>query len=225
LVKDLLKKVKDDYNLIATDYSASRPSSWKELSIFSDLIKDGDRVLDLGCGNGRLIELFAGKSIDYLGVDNSENLLNVAKKRYPNNNFLLADALNLPLTDNSFDAIFSIAVLHHIPSRNLRIKFLKEAKRVLKPGGILVLTVWNLLRLKTLPLLVRYSLLKTMGLSKLEYGDVLVPWANKTKRYYHYFTKKEMTGLAKEAGFEIVEINSLKSIENRRVNLCLVAKK
>jgi len=225
LAQKLLKKVKDDYEIIATDYSASRPASWRELSIFNDLVKDGDRVLDLGCGHGRLIELFPGKNINYLGVDSSKNLLDIARKRYPKYNFLLADALNLPLPNDLFDAIFSIAVLHHIPSHELRIKFFEEVKRVLKPNGILVLTVWNLFRLKTLPLLLRYSLLKTLGLSKLEYGDVLVPWANKAKRYYHYFTKKEMRKLAEEAGFEIVEIGSLKNIRNRRANLYLIAKK
>jgi alkylated DNA repair protein alkB family protein 8/tRNA (uracil-5-)-methyltransferase TRM9 len=223
--KEILKKVKDDYNLIAEDYSASRPSVWKELSIFNSLIKDGDKVLDLGCGNGRLVELFNGKAVDYLGVDNSENLLSIAKKRYPKSNFLLADALNLPFPDNSFDAVFSIAVLHHIPGRELRIKFFDEAKRVLKPGGVLVLTVWNLFRSKTLPLLFRHSFLKTIGLSKLEYGDVLVPWADKTNRYYHYFTKREMTELVKKTNFEIIEIGSLKSIGNGRDNLYLVAKK
>lgn len=226
LAQKLLKKVKDDYEIIAADYSASRPASWRELSIFNDLVKDGDRVLDLGCGNGRLIELFVGKNIDYLGVDNSKNLIDIAKKHHPNNNFLLADALNLSLEDKTFDAIFSIAVLHHIPSRELRIKFFNEAKRILKPNGILVLTVWNLLTRKTILSYLRCSLLKGLGLSKLDFGDLFVSWSDKANRYYHLFSKGELERLAKEAGFEVNKVGLAKAYRGgRRSNLYLIAKK
>ena len=231
LAKELLEKVRNDYDLIAEDYSASRPSVWKELNIFSDLLKDNDRVLDLGCGNGRLLKLFSGKKIDYLGVDNSEKLLEIAKKLHPEQKFLLADALNLPLSDNFFEAVFSIAVLHHMPSKELRLKFFQEARRVLKPGGILVLTVWklNFFGRKTFFLLLRYSLLKIFALSKLDFGDLLVPWADKTKRYYLYFTKGELISLAEKSGFKIKEIGSLKGIKGykgfSRSNLYLIAEK
>ncbi|PIX02803.1 SAM-dependent methyltransferase, partial [bacterium (Candidatus Gribaldobacteria) CG_4_8_14_3_um_filter_42_11] len=41
-------------------------------------VKDGDKVLDVGCGNGRLVKAFENKKISYLGVDNSEKLIKLA---------------------------------------------------------------------------------------------------------------------------------------------------
>lgn len=230
LAEELLIKVKNDYNLIAEEYSASRPSSWGELNIFSGLIKDGDRVLDLGCGNGRLLKLFENKTINYLGADNSEGLLEIAKNLYPDRRFLLADALDLPIVEESFEIIFSIAALHHIPSEELRLKFLSEANRVLKQNGKLVLTVWKLdsWGRKKFSLLL-YGFLKLIGVSKLDFGDLMVPWANKTKRYYHYFNEKELKKLAEKSGFRIKECGELKGIAGykgfSRANIYLVAEK
>ncbi|GAH26634.1 unnamed protein product, partial [marine sediment metagenome] len=53
----LLKKTKEDYNLIAEDFSRTRWNIWAEFSIFRDYVKGGDEILDIGCGNGRLLEL------------------------------------------------------------------------------------------------------------------------------------------------------------------------
>ena len=47
---------------------------------------------------------------------------------------------------------------------------------------------------------------KLIGKSKLDFGDALVPWSKKVMRYYHYFTKRGLEKLAKEAGFEIKRI-------------------
>lgn len=227
----LLKKTREDYDKIAKDFSASRYSVWEEFNIFKDYIKDGDKILDLGCGNGRLLELFKDKNIEYVGVDNSERLIEMAKEKLKTlprtapptvglvrgknyklkTNFLVADALNLPFPENYFDKIFSIAVLHHIPSKEYRLQLLKEAERVLKNNGILILTVWDLWRrLKTLKLLLKFSLLKIIGKSKLDFKDIFVPWQNKILRYIHCFTKKELENLAKRAGFKIERIGIFK---------------
>jgi Methylase involved in ubiquinone/menaquinone biosynthesis len=142
--RDLLKKTKEDYDSIAQDFSRTRQSFWKELEMLKDYVKEGEKVLDIGCGNGRLFQILKDKNIEYTGIDFSKNLIELAKKKYPEGNFLVANALNLPFKENTFDKVFLIAVLHHIPSKELRSQVLKEAKRVLKPQGLLILTVWNL---------------------------------------------------------------------------------
>ena len=51
----LLAQVKDGYNQIAEHFSRTRYAPWSEFGLFKEYIKDGQRILDLGCGNGRLV--------------------------------------------------------------------------------------------------------------------------------------------------------------------------
>jgi len=79
--KNLLDLVKRNYEEIAEDFDATRKKYlWPELLKLADMVKNGDRVLDVGCGNGRLIEAFRNKKISYLGVDNSEKLIEAAQR-------------------------------------------------------------------------------------------------------------------------------------------------
>jgi SAM-dependent methyltransferase len=222
----LLNKTREDYNLIADEFSRTRQNIWPEIKFLLDkYLFSGEKVLDLGCGNGRYFEYLKEKNVDYFGVDNSDKLIELAKNRYPGVNFQIADAFNLPFSDNFFDKIVSIAVLHHIPSEELRIKFLKELKRVLKPGGILILTVWNFHELDEFILIFKSVILKLTGLSRLDWGDFLEPWGKKTKRYYHYFLKRELITLFKKAEFKIKEIGGTKNERGNRRNIFLVVEK
>lgn len=229
--KYLLKKTAEDYNLIADQFSSSRYSIWPELNIFGKYIKEGEKVLDLGCGNGRLLDLFKDKKIDYIGIDNSEKLIEIAKKKCPDAKFQVADALNLSFPDNYFDKIFSIAVLHHIPSEEFRLQSLKEAKRVLKPGGLLILTVWNLWQRKTAwKLFLKHTLLQLIGKSKLDFKDIFYPWKSQDgviliQRYFHLFTKNGLERLIKKSGFKIKEVEIFKREETKNYNIYIIAEK
>ena len=221
----LLKKTKEDYNLIAEDFSRTRWNIWAEFSIFRDYVKEGDEILDIGCGNGRLLELLKGKNIEYIGVDNSERLIDIAKRRYPTKKFLVADTLNLPFPNDYFDKIFLIAVLHNIPSKELRFKTLQEARRVLKPEGLLILTVWDIWRKETMILILKHFFLKLIGKSQLDFKDVFVPWGKKARRYYHYFTERELINLVKKEGFKIKKFGVVKNETGKRSNIYLIAQK
>lgn len=220
----LLEKTKTDFNLIAKDFSRTRYRLWPELiNIFQDYVKSNDKVLDIGCGNGRLLDLFEGKRVDYIGIDNSAGQIKEAVKRYPDRIFLQADALDLPFPDNSFDEVFSVAVLHEIPSSEFRERFLQEANRVLKPGGLYFLTVWDL-RSRTF-LILKYSFLKLIKRSGLDWNDVFIPWGKRVKRYYHVFAEKEINRLVKNAGFEIIKTGIARKQDRSKANLYLIAKK
>lgn len=221
----LLKKTKEDYNLIADDFSRTRWNIWAEFSIFKDYIKDGDKVLDVGCGNGRILELLKDKKIDYIGIDISEKLVELAKKKYPQNNFLVADTLNLPFPDNNFDKVFSVAVLHAIPSEEFREKALLELKRVLKPGSILLLTVWDIWCKGIFFLVLKQFFLKLIGKSNLDFGDAFVSWGKKTNRYYHFFTNRELYKLITKVGFKIIEKGIARNENKKRSNIYLIAQK
>jgi len=221
----ILNKTREDYNLIAEDFSRTRQNLWAELNIFKDIIKDNNKVLDAGCGNGRLLELFKDKKIEYTGIDISENLIKIAKESHPEINFLVADNLNLPFSDNSFDKVFSIAVLHTIPSRELRSKVLLEIKRVLKPEGNLILTVWDIKNKEKIKLFFKTLFFKLLGRSKLDFGDALVSWADKTERYYHFFKEKELYGVVEKTGFKIIRKGFIKGNNQKRSNIFVICQK
>lgn len=221
----LLNKTKSDYNLIAEDFSRTRSQVWQELSsLFSDL-EVGEKILDLGCGNARYYKLFKEKGVDYTGIDFSENLIKIAQTKYPGIKLLSGDALNLPFENNSFDKVYSIAVLHHIPSKEFRLQFLKEAKRILKPGGKLILTVWKLHGKKEIALLIKYTILKIIGRSKLDFKSVFKPWAKETTRYYYWFSERELNKLVNQAGFKIEKSGIIKKDNGKRQNIYLIAQK
>ena len=224
--KYLLERVNRNYNLIARDFSRTRSRPWYEIRfLFSDYLFSGDKVLDLGCGNGRNIVYFKEKLTDYYGVDNSVELIKLARKKHPRKNFRVDNALNLSFAGEFFDKVYSIAVLHQIPSEKLRLKFLKEAKRVLKPKGLLVLTVWKLHRLDHIILAFKSAFTKMIKGSRLDYGDILIPWGDKIARYYHFFSEKELKKLTEKAGFKLIESGIIRSDDNDRQNIYIIAQK
>ncbi|MEZ2238484.1 class I SAM-dependent methyltransferase [Microcoleus sp.] len=105
-------------------------------------IEPGERILDLGCGTGVLIQrlLQISPKIEVVGIDTCAEMLEIAKQKLPESVELkLGSADNLPFPSNSFDVVVSTSAFHFFrdPSQALQ-----EAKRVLKPNGRLVITDW-----------------------------------------------------------------------------------
>ena len=227
----ILEETKQNYNLIAGRFSSTRQFVWKDLEPLLDYTASGDNVLDVGCGNGRFYDVLKLKNIKYAGIDNSEELIKIAKTKFPDANFSVADILKIPFSDNYFDKVYCIAVLHHIPSDQLRIEALKELRRILKPGGVLILTVWNLWQTRTDWWQVyKNIILKLIGKTQLDPKDILVPWKNQVgqvlaQRYIHAFTKRELKNIAIKAGLKIKEIGVTYRPELKDNNIYLIAEK
>jgi 2-polyprenyl-3-methyl-5-hydroxy-6-metoxy-1,4-benzoquinol methylase len=215
IIEQLSVLSKQSYDKIAAEFDATRKKYlWPEISKLSADIKSGAKILDAGCGNGRLLEAFSNKQIEYLGIDNSRALLDLAKANYPAYNFRELD-LGAPnfantnlLVGKKFDFIFCIAVLQHIPSRDLRVQLLKNFKTLLAPSGQLIISNWNLWASPKRSLLFKQTLKKIIGLNKLDFGDVIFPWKNNvgeevSERYYHAFNGRELKSLTAQAGFKI----------------------
>jgi len=102
----------------------------------------GQRVLDAGCGMGRFAEVCAAAGADIHAVDLSTAVEAAARNlsHYPNASFYQADIMNLPFADETFDAIYSIGVLHH--TSDTRKAFL-SLTRLLKPGGRISIWVYS----------------------------------------------------------------------------------
>ena len=141
----------------------------------------------------------------YLGIDNNENFLNIAQKKYPEQKFIKGDLLKIPMEDESTNIIFNIRSFHHIPSKLLREKSLHEMKRTLKDNGILIISVWNLWQKKYFKELLLAFLRSIITFGTYEFNDTFISCGKKDKRYYHAFTRKEFTKLIEKSGFKILE--------------------
>lgn len=228
-VKKLIYKTRDDYNAIAEKFSGTRSYVSDDIISLKKYIVRGDSVLDLGCGNGRLTEVTDGAKARYTGADISEKLIAIAKKKYPDHKFIvLSGDSTLPFNDGQFTKVLCLAVLHHIPSKDERLKFLSEVKRVLKPCGLAVITVWHLRSKPDIRRQIKInSFLKVVGLNSLDFGDIKYPFfAGETvvMRYLHCFTQKEIENLVRAAGLSILESDVIKRNKFNQ-NVQIIARK
>lgn len=99
----------------------------------------GSAVIDLGCGNGLLLSRFRGRGWHLLGIDLSESGVRIARDNYPDIQFEIADATtDLEFVEyGRFDAVISTDVIEHI---FLPRKYVANCFKLLRPGGILVMT-------------------------------------------------------------------------------------
>jgi len=203
----LLRETKEKYNLIAEEFARYREKPWPEAKFLVDEYAiPGERILDLGCGVGQWYKFFNKKEVDYTGADFSEKLIEIAKIKYSKAKFKVTNVINLPFPDNYFDKVYAIALFHHIPSKEFQTQLLKEIKRVLKPDGLLILTVWNLWqKWRTRKIIFKFGLLKILGKSKLDFGDILMDWQGMKNCYFHCFTKKKLLKLIREINFNLIK--------------------
>lgn len=215
--KKIVGSVKDVYNKVAIPFVASRVRDWDEFEIIAPHIHSNITLLDAGCAHGRLIPTFLKHNLkkeNYTGIDISENLIEKAKQTFPDMRFDVGDVCNLPYQNEIFDITVSSAVLHHIPSQELRMKMLQELTRVTKPNGKIILLVWNAFYFPHLWKSIFLSYIKSfISFGNKESGDMYLPFFGKeNKRYVHAFTKKALIHLFKDAlGKEVCVKNTGKN--------------
>ncbi len=201
----ILSDLEAGYDTVADKFSGTRAFMWRDLEFIKDMVKPGDRILDFGCGNGRLAGFLQNDYQDYAGVDISQKLIDIAKHRYSNEKtkFIKISILfrKLPFEDNHFDAIFSIAVFHHFPSKKYALKIAKELHRLLRPGGKIVVTVWHLWQKQY----IRYH---DESKKEQDWTDAIIPFKSGGDvfyRYHHPFKTEEFRDLFESVGFKTIE--------------------
>jgi ubiquinone/menaquinone biosynthesis C-methylase UbiE len=206
-IKKILTETVKDYNSISNKYSRVRREAWKEFDFLFKDISPKEKVLDLGCGNGRFYNNVILKGAKYFGIDPSSEMIKICKSNYPEGSFKTAYGNDLPFEDEYFDKVFSIAVLHHIPSVSSRLEFLKEILRVLKKDGLMFLTAWDLKE-------------KAEGKK-----DVMIPWYGSKGTYFHCFNLEELIQLAKDSSFSIIKNGEILIGKKPYSNFYIIGKK
>lgn len=144
----LLKSRYDEIALTGDDTTTACDHRLRELEIELGLeyIRDGDAVLDVGCGPGVALREYAGeRQIRACGIDYSENMIQMAKRRLAETRpeleieFKTASVLEMPYPDAEFDVVTSHRCLMALLRWDRQQQALDEIHRVLKPGGLLVL--------------------------------------------------------------------------------------
>jgi len=131
------KLSRDTYNEKAKDYDSSMEGKFtvKFQKLILDNIKvdDGDEVLDIACGNGRLLKHLSQKAnIKGYGIDIADLMVEEAKRLLPSMDFYTAKCDDTPFNNGQFDALTVCAAFHHFPDID---GFADEAERILKVDG------------------------------------------------------------------------------------------
>lgn len=227
----------DFYRRVSDDFSGSRNFSWQgwnQLLAFLKLDRE-PRILDLACGNGRFVEflnIHLSNKFRYLGLDNSQELLSIAKQKYPMVKFEKFDVVENYLKNGKIiinnqekiDIVALFGLSHHLPSFELRSTLFAGLKDFLRAGGLIIVSNWqfaaeknrfekNILNWKKIITNKKISIYQRINLLylwfNLEKNDYLLDWrkgksSGQVFRYCHYFDETEMN--------KIVEINDLKII-------------
>jgi ubiquinone/menaquinone biosynthesis C-methylase UbiE len=102
------------------------------------------KFLDFGCGVGRMTRAFSCYFASCTGIDVSENMVNLARdynRERTHCDFVSSQSTVLPFSDRTFDFVFSVLVLQHLPTRGMILGFIGEFVRVAKENGVIVFQV------------------------------------------------------------------------------------
>lgn len=128
------------YDLVNDLLSLGQTKAWRRATTAIIAPKPGMKILDMAAGTGSSSQPLAAAGADVISADFSQGMLDAGRKARPHLRFTKADALALPFLDNEFD-VFTISF--GLRNTNDTDKALKEALRVVKPGGRLVIAEFS----------------------------------------------------------------------------------
>ena len=214
----LIEINRDFYTRFGDSFSATRQRIQPGARRVLGMLNGDESILDLGCGNGEFARALAkrGHRGSYLGMDFSLPLLRDAEAQ-PDDfsaTFMEADLTKLStvkeqlLISGNWSVVTAFAVLHHIPSHDLRLELLRIVNRLLKKDGLFIHSNWQFLNSEKLRTRIQPWEAVDLSLAEIDVGDYLLNWRSGGigLRYIHHFDEKELSELAGASGFKIIDI-------------------
>lgn len=160
-------------------------------------------ILDAGCGEGRFSKYFIDIGSKITSMDFSEEYIRLAKKNIMGGKFIVGSVTNIPLKTNSFDYVFCIDVLQHVPDIK---KAIEELHRILKRGGKLIIIDKNKFGLHKKYLIPKCIIQKYRESTEVRYSSFKERWFQPEK------LKKDIIKYFDNAKYEYLIENNKNSI-------------
>ena len=176
-------RVADEYVARIYDELRHKPFDRQLLDRFADRVLDAGLVCDMGCGPGHVARYLHERGALVCGVDLSFEMVVRARRLNPGIEFTQGDMLALDVEDERWAGMAAMYSIIHIPRHDV-VRALRELRRVLKPGG---------------PLLVAFHI----GHDHLHRDEW---WGQQVKVDFHLFQPEEMAAFLASAGFNVEEI-------------------
>ncbi len=177
-------------------------------------------ILEAGCGSGRWVAWFIKQGWRATGLDWSTELCERAQREIPDGRFMQGDMRHMPFTDGDFGAIVSLGAIEHTPEGPMG--SLREYHRVLRPGGIAIITVPYLGPVRRVMRVLRILAKLPLAVFRPYFAEYLrcqfkraQPWAadfcpdgqGRWNFFQYNFTRQEMRQFLKDSNFSILEEN------------------
>jgi ubiquinone/menaquinone biosynthesis methyltransferase len=210
-VKNLFNKLAVKYDFMNDLITGGLHRNWKTKICKLLKLKSDNHVLDIACGTGdicfKLQKKYSKNNLNITGIDFSENMLDIARKKnkYKNIEFLKADALNLPFEDNFFDAITLSYALRNMSDYKT---CLLEANRVCKKNGQIIILDMSYPNKFTdlITKFYRFTIIPILG--KI-FVENLEAYSYLTNSIYLYLKQEELCDLLKNTGWYKINYTNL----------------
>jgi len=175
---------KESYQATAEEFThnVADLAPMESIQKFVNFFPPKAKIIDIGCGSGRDAKIFTEKGLCVLGIDFSQNLINIAKSNAPLAEFQIMDIEEISFPPASFDGAWAGCTLSHIPKKILP-SVLQNIHSILKAGGYFYLTVKNGMG---------------EGLKEdLRYGNF--------EKFWSFFEEDEIANYIQSADFKIID--------------------
>lgn len=210
----LIEINQDFYTRFGDSFSATRHRIQPGVRRVLEMLNGDESILDLGCGNGEFARELARRHHrgPYLGVDFSLPLLRDAESQPEgfSAKFMQADLTQLStnssvMESGKWNVVIAFAMLHHIPSTEIRLDILRAVRKLLSDDGKFFHSNWQFLNSEKLRARIKPWENAAVSTSDVDEGDYLLDWRSGGEglRYVHQYSESELSMLAGEAGFII----------------------
>jgi len=198
------KNVLDVFNITAEKYVEYFGDDWEfidEIQNFICSMNPNDKVLDLGCGGGYISKYMADNGLQPIGIDFSEKMIEIAKKKYPQISFFNMDIADVDIffPEDAFDGLIAIYTMYFIPKEQMD-RVLEGLSRVLKDGA-------------------NFFLVTQAGIGEQFVDESLMPDGKGEKSLFvNLSTDEELIELFEKHNFHIEQLNLKPNIDSDEIS-------